>query len=561
MVFNRRVPSPPNFFDFTPKAQDCGANTVSTSAVVQCKSEHPMCDSEHHHPSLKSTQPYKSTPYNFGTPYVYIYTKTPCSMSLNSKHIKRIAFNWLMLALSVHLHATEPTFQTMTLEQAIAIAQENSPSAQSAKHAFLAAEWQYKYYKANYLPSLTLSSSPFLNREINRITLNDGTSAFIKQNQINADLALTVNQNISLTGGSLFLKSSLSRLDELERKNTSYSSFPITIGYRQSIFGYNSLKWDRRIEPLKYREAKKNYDEAMELVAANTCRYFFSLVEAQTNLKMARLNLASADTLYQMAQGRYKIGIINENDMLQLEINKLNEETACMDAEVQVNEQSQLLASYLGLDDLTNISLQLPTDMPDIELSLPLAEELAMRYASQPDYYRRLKLESDSRVAQAKGNTGLRADIYLQFGLSQTADSFDKTYSHPLHQEYASLTLSLPILDWGRGKGQVKVAKSQRDLIYTEADQGMADFLQNIRKIVMQFNMQPRKVDVAARTNQLASHRYDIARRLYIAGRNTILDLNTALSEKDSATRAYISSIKTYWTLFYTLRSLIGPNW
>ncbi|MDE6559755.1 MAG: TolC family protein [Muribaculaceae bacterium] len=463
-------------------------------------------------------------------------------------------------ATGVNAYGEQSAGLTMTLQEVISRAQENSPSAQSAKHAFLAAEWQYKYYQANYLPSVTLTSSPFLNREINKITLNDGTSAFIKQNQINADLALTVNQNISFTGGSLFLKSSLSRIDELERKNTSYSSIPITIGYRQSIFGYNYLKWDRRIEPLRYREAKKNYEEAMELVAAHACGYFFSLVEAQTNLEMARLNFASADTLYQMAQGRYKIGVINENDMIQLEINRLNAETACMDAEVQVNEQSQLLASYLRLDDLSDMTLQLPLEVPDIEISLPIAEEMAKRNASQPDYYRRLKLESDSRVAQAKGNTGLRADIYLQFGLSQTSDSFEKTYRHPLHQEYASLTLSLPILDWGRGKGQVKVAKSQRDLVYTEADQGMSDFMQNVRKIVTQFNMQPKKVEVASRTNRLASHRYEIARRLYIAGRNTILDLNTALSEKDSATRAYISSIKTYWTLYYTIRSLTGKE-
>lgn len=448
----------------------------------------------------------------------------------------------------------------MTLEEVISRAQANSPAAQSAKHAFLAAEWQYKYYKANYLPSVSLTSSPFLNREINRITLNDGTSTFIKQNQINTDLALTVNQNIPFTGGTLFLKSSLSRIDELERKTTSYSSYPITIGYRQNLFGYNSLKWDRRIEPLRYQEAKKNYDEAMELVAAHACGYFFSLVEAQTNLEMARLNFASADTLYQMAQGRYKIGSINENDMLQLEINRLNEETACMDAEVQVNEQTQSLASYLGLEDISDVILQLPEEVPDITVFLPIAEEMAMRNASQPDYYRRMKLESDNRVAQAKGNTGLRADIYLQFGLSQTANRFESTFSHPLHQEYASLTLSLPILDWGRGKGQIKVAKSQRDLIYTEADQGMSDFMQNIRKIVTQFNMQPRKVEVASRTNKLASHRYEIARRLYIAGRNTILDLNTALTEKDSATRAYITSIKTYWTLYYTIRSLVGKE-
>ena len=462
--------------------------------------------------------------------------------------------------LDAHGESPESSTIHMTLEQVISLAQANSPSAQSAKHAFLAAKWQYRYFKANYLPSVTLTSSPFLNREINKITLNDGTSAFIRQDQLSTDLSVTVQQNIALTGGSLFLATSLARIDEFEHNSTSYSSIPLTIGYRQSIFGYNSLKWDRRIEPIRYKEAEKNYNEAMELVAAHACKYFFSLVEAQTNLEMARLNYASADTLYQMAQGRYRIGTINENDMLQLEINRLNEETACMDAEVAVREQPQLLASYLGLDDITEITLQLPETVPDINVALPMAMEMAMENAPDPDYYRRMKLESDSMVAQAKANAGLRADIYLQFGLSQTGETITRSYNHLLHQEYASITLSLPILDWGRGKGQVKVAKSQRDLAYTTAEQGMNDFRQNLSKMVMQFNMQGRKVEVASRTNKLASHRYEVARKLYIAGRNTILDLNTALSEKDSATRSYISSIKNFWTLYYTIRSLTGSE-
>ena len=479
-------------------------------------------------------------------------------MKLNILHILPIAI--LCVSCPIIAFGQSEARNKMTLEQVISLAQDKSPSAQSARHAFLAAEWQFKYYKANYLPSVTLTSSPFLNREINKITLNDGTAAFIRQNQLNTDLAVTVNQNIALTGGSLFVKSSLARIDEFEQHSKSYSSIPLTIGYRQSLFGYNSLKWDRKIQPLRYSEAQKNYNEARELVAANACRYFFSLVEAQTNLEMARLNYASADTLYRMAQGRYKIGTINENDMLQLEINRLNEETACMDAEVQVREQTQLLVSYLGLDDMTAFHLELPENVPDIELPLSEAMELALENASDPDYYRRMKLESDSRVAQAKGNAGLRADIYLQFGLSQTGPDIRESYSRPMHQEYASISLTLPILDWGRGKGQVKVAKSQRDLAYTSAEQGMSDFRQNLSKIVMQFNMQPRKVEVVSRTNQLASHRYEIARRLYIAGRNTILDLNTALAEKDSATRQYITSIKNYWILYYTIRSLTGPE-
>ena len=482
-------------------------------------------------------------------------------MFLNFRRFKLQILLLILLVCAVHsTSATEASTIPITLDEAIARAQEKSPAAQSAKHELISAHWQYRYYRANYLPSVVLSSTPSLNSQINKITLNDGTSIFVKQNQLNTDIAVTVNQNIALTGGTVFIKSALARIDEFKHKTSLFNSIPMTIGYQQSLFGYNSLKWEKRIEPVKYRQALKKYNETMELVAARTCQYFFSLVEAQTNLDLAKLNFASADTLYRMAQGRYKIGTINENDMLQLEINRLNEETACMDAEVQLHEQTQILASYLGYDDLTIIEAALPDSVPDLHILPSVAMEMAMENASDPDYYALLKLESDSKVAQAKANSGLKADIYLQLGLSQSGPTLSQSYKHPHNQEYASISLSLPILDWGRGKGKVKVAKSQRDLAYTTAEQGMNDFRRNLNKMVMQFNMQAKKVDVAFRAHNLASHRYEISRRLYIAGRNTILDLNNAISEKDSAARSYITSIKTFWTLYYTIRSIAGSE-
>lgn len=102
------------------------------------------------------------------------------------------------------------------------------------------------------------------------------------------------------------------------------------------MFGYNSLKWDRRIEPIRYREAKKTYVETLELVAANATEKFFNLAKAQSNYEIANANYANADTLYIYAQGRYNIGTISENEMLQLELNKLTEETNCMNARIEV---------------------------------------------------------------------------------------------------------------------------------------------------------------------------------------------------------------------------------
>ena len=144
----------------------------------------------------------------------------------------------------------------------------------------------------------------------------------------------------------------------------------------------------------------------------------------------------------------------------------------------------------------------------------------------------------------------------MQFGLSQTGRDLRSAYSHLVHQEYASISLSLPILDWGRGRGKVRVAKSQLALTQTQAEQGMNDFSQNVEKLVLQFNMQARKVHIAALTDKRAEKRHAVARKLYVMGRSSILDLNAAISEKNAARRSRISTLSTYWSLYYTLRSM-----
>ncbi|MDE5850821.1 MAG: TolC family protein [Muribaculaceae bacterium] len=470
--------------------------------------------------------------------------------------MKNLIIIIVLILVCENMSAVETDSLTLNLEGAIRLAHQNSPSVQSARNAFLSAYWNYRYYKANYLPSVTLTSSPYINKEMNKITQSDGTAMFIRQDQFGADLTLKINQNVSLTGGSFFLKSSLNRLDEFQQGTTAYSSQPLVIGYQQSLFGYNSLKWDRKIEPIRYSEAKKQYAETLELISATTCNHFFSLASANNELEMARQNFASADTLYRMAKGRYEIGTITENEMLQLEINRLNEETNVMDAEINLREAQQSLRSFLGLDDNMEIGLTVPDSVPDFDVPLASAMELALRNSPDPEYYNRIVKQSESNLAYAKANAWMKADLYVQFGLSQTGKDIGQSLSNLMHQEYASVTLSVPILDWGRGRGKVKEAKSQLALAETTASQGMNDFTQNVEKLVMQFNMQARKVNIASLTERRATQRHSVAMKLFVMGRIGILDLMSAISEKNNAKRGVINAMRTYWSLYYTLRSM-----
>lgn len=456
----------------------------------------------------------------------------------------------------MHPLAAQKEVMSLSLQQTIELAKRQSPDAQTARHSFRAAYWNYKSYCANYLPSISLASTPYLNRAIDKIPLEDGKVKFVEQNLLSTDLTLNVSQNIPWTGGTLFLETAAQRMELFSDNSTSYQTSPVSIGYRQSLFGYNSLKWDRRIEPLRYREAKQTYIETLELVAARATQKFFALATAQSNHEIASFNYANADTLYQYARGRYNIGTITENEMLQLELNMLTEETNQMNARIEMDNCMQELRSYLGIQSDEDLIVKVSDRVPNF--SVELHEALLLAYENSPDIQNmiRRKLESESNVSHARANAGLKADLYLSFGLTQKAGKLGDAYKDPLDKQYVSLGISLPILDWGRGKGQVRVARSQRDLIYTQVEQSKTDFELNVRKLVKQFNLQTQRVRIASRTDETAQRRSEVARRLYIQGKSTILDLNASISEKDAARRNYISTLYNYWNLYYALRSL-----
>ena len=444
----------------------------------------------------------------------------------------------------------------LTLGDAIALAQRQSSDALAARHTLEAAEWSYKNFRANYLPAVSLSSSPSLNRQLNSITQPDGTNVFVWQNQLSTDMSLSVSQNVELTGGTLFVRNNLYRLDEFEQRTHGYSSVPISVGYQQNIFGHNSLRWARRTEPLRYSIARKQYAETMELVASRTSSYFFMLASAQTDLDIARQNYAVSDTLLRYARRRYERGSITENEMLQLEVGQLTEETNRLNAEAEVEDAMQTLRTYLGIKD--NVTLAVTPDTLISEEVVNADEALALALANNPDP-EQLQLdvmESESALSTAKANRGLKADLYMQFGLSQKGGTLKEAYARPLNQQYVSLSLSLPLLDWGRGKGQVRVARSRLELTQTLSEQSMQDFRLNVLKMVRQYNLQAYRVKIAYRTRETALRRYDVARWLYLQGRTSLLEFNSSINEKDNAQRAFISALQTYWSLYYGLRSL-----
>jgi outer membrane protein TolC len=269
----------------------------------------------------------------------------------------------------------------LTLDEVIRLAEEQSPYALIAKHRFRASYWQYRTFVAEYRPALTLTGqlpdySTAYSRVWNSVTEQyDYASTNILQTSGSMSLA----QNIGLTGGSISLVSDLTFERDFERNANKYITAPLNVRLTQPLFRYNELKWQKKIEPLRYEEARKTYLSDVENVHMMAVQYFFNLALAQINREIAETNMQNADTLYQIARGRYNLGTIAEDELLQMELSYLNAGTAINESETNLRDRELKLRSFLGFNQSLRLELIIPSEVPDLEVEvsevLRLAEE------------------------------------------------------------------------------------------------------------------------------------------------------------------------------------------
>ena len=248
---------------------------------------------------------------------------------------------------------------------------------------------------------------PDLNRSIDKITLPDGSDAFVERKLINSSADLELRQNIGLTGGSIYMRSDIQRIDNLNKDgDTSYLSYPVNIGFQQPINGYNEYHWERQIEPLKYEASQLQYIQTLEQVSLRAVNNFFDLALAQKNLEIAKVNYSNADTLYRIAKGRYQLGTIAENELLQMELSFLNAGTSLNSAQIDLAIKKFQLNSFLGIGQEENIELEIPFEIPELEIKLQDAINQAR--ANNPDVLDRQQqlLAADQNVDRTRSEKG-----------------------------------------------------------------------------------------------------------------------------------------------------------
>lgn len=445
----------------------------------------------------------------------------------------------------------------LTLDDAIIMARRQSVDAAVALDQLKTAYWEWRSWRADRLPEVTLQATiPSYANQYSSFMDSQGEYSFVRNHYLDAQAQLAITQNVWLTGGKISVMSSLDLMHQYgENGGNRFMSIPVAVTLSQPVFGVNHLKWGNRIEPERYAEAKAAFLSATEDVALTTVNLFFSLVMSGANVKIAEQNLENAARLYEVAVEKRKMGHISENDLLQMELNVLEARSTLTDCQSTLKSNMFSLRSFLDFDSDSEIVPVLPGEVPTVSIDYSDALDKALANNKFARNIRRRQLEADYEVAKAKGDLR-QINLFAQIGNTGTDDNFAGAYRGLRGNQLVEVGFSIPLLDWGKRRGKVKVAESSRRVLQSQIRRETMDFNQELFVLVERLGNQQRQLEIATRANEIAARRYDTNVKTYLIGQISTLDLNDSQSKKDESRRQYINELYKFWSYWYQLRSL-----
>ena len=469
---------------------------------------------------------------------------------------------FLCLVLLPHFGLAQTDTLRLSLDDCIAMARRQSIDAAVALGELRSAYWQWRSYRADLLPEVSLSgTAPSWNKRYSSYQQVDGSLSFVRNDYLGLDGAVNITQKLWPTGGTLSVESSLDYLHQSgnDGSGNQFMSLPVAVTLSQPLFSVNHLKWNRRIEPLRYREAQARFLTETAQVAMQAISLYFGLLLAGEQVNISKQNLQTAEKLYEVAQAKRRMGTISENDVLQLRLDVLTARSALTNSES--NRQAAQFALRSFLDVEAPIELIVPdsvfggfaAEIPRLSYTDVLAH--ALHNNALATTMRRRQMEADYAVAAARANRQ-SINLYAQLGYTGTGNNLNRAYRDLLSNEVVQVGITVPLLDWGKRKGQRRMAESNREIVQGQLRQQAQDFRQNIFILTEQFNNQAEQLRIACEADTIARRRYLTNVETFKIGSISTLELSDAQKAKDQARQNRIQQLFNYWYYYYQLRSI-----
>ncbi|MFK7936719.1 MAG: TolC family protein [Saprospiraceae bacterium] len=483
-------------------------------------------------------------------------TLTDKSVCPPVRNIHRFTLRLCVFAFSFSLQAQAELPQNLQLNDLLERATDSSLQRYEAQRDLRLAQLDFQIFQADFKPQITgFANLPNYSRSFSEVTQPDGTIAFQPIQNNNSSVSVLATQRLASTGGTVFFQSNLQRFDDFGNDATSYNGLPFRLGISQPLFAFNSWKWERKTAPLQQQVATKKYAFDREQIRVEASRLFFDLLVANQNLEIAKTNLSNNVELVKIAEERFELGKISQNDLLQLKLEGVTARRSQQTAQQAVRLASANIYNYLGISyNEQIIQPEIPAMTTEITVTNEQAQQFATQHRFENDDYLLQILQAERELERTQKDAGLNMDLTASIGYSRSAQDVETIYSNPQREEFLQVSLNVPILNWGRDKARIEQQQIGLDFTRQSIDRQRQQLTTEIQNTVYQMQTVQEQLALAKELQELTQQRFTIARESFVLGAISTTELGIAQQEKDFALRDYILTLRNYWISFYELR-------
>ncbi|MCB0259072.1 MAG: TolC family protein, partial [Calditrichaeota bacterium] len=149
---------------------------------------------------------------------------------------------------------------------------------------------------------------------------------------------------------------------------------------------------------------------------------------------------------------------------------------------------------------------------------------------------RRINIQSaKANLTRSTAVNEFRGDINLSYGIFGNDEEFSRLYDKPTENQRVSLSLEIPLYDWGERKSRIRAAEVSVESSNLSLEEEKTGIIIDIRKAYRNLENQVIQIEIAQQNVRTAQLTYDINLERYENGDLTSMDLNqfqTQLSAK-----------------------------
>lgn len=449
----------------------------------------------------------------------------------------------ILINSSVHAQVVH----RLSLSQSIEMAVQKGLVASDVTARYWASKNRAESARRSQWTSLSLSVtapdySESLTQQFNPLT---GNYEYYQLQSTNYQSSLVLNQPLTFTGGTVRFRQSLfgrEQISGLSGTNNTIKNYfgDFSIELQQPILTSNQHRINAERADISLEQAETDFLNAQLDLVYRVTESFYTLFQQSQRLDIVKEQVKQNEESFRAAQSKFTGGLIPEVDVLQSDVDLASSRNDSLTGERELTRAKNDFRLLLGIPSNEDVEVTAEVTYTPVTIEKEKAVTSALQYHTNA-----LNAERDIRlkelsVSSAKAQNDFRFDLTARYGVNKTDTLFKNIFHDFNRSRSASLTLSIPIFDWGSNGMNVEAAEiefrntvAQREYVNQQVRQETTDLLNRIA-------VAQSRIDVLQKSVTVAQQSYDISLQRF---RNGNINRNDLAQAQQRLTAAKLSSL------------------